>query len=150
MRSSRYPRTSSSRSRSTRSPWASVRHMLTTLRSRDTLLLGLQHLCDGKDDAGPLIELACQLTAAFGGELIRFHAPPFGREGPLALNETLLLEAMEGRKERSRLDLKCAGRDLLDALGDADAVTRLELKRTKNQKVQSTAKELGARHRGPM
>ena len=73
-----------------------------------------------------------QLAAAGGREAIGLHAPALG-EDPLADNGAVLLETMQGRKERSGLDAERAARDLLDPIGDRHAVPRLQLERAENE-----------------
>jgi hypothetical protein len=50
---------------------------------------------------------------------------------------------MQRGKERSGFDLEGSAGDLLDALRDANAMTRLEFERPQYQKVQSALEEFG-------
>jgi len=59
-----------------------------------------------------------------------------GRDSPVGSNEALPLEAVQRRVEGPLSELEDLFRPLLDALGDAPAVHRLELQRLEDEHVE--------------
>src|SRR5262249_35642513 len=135
----------------------SVRGCGSAIRSTTPgLLLRLEHPSHGEHDAGPVLLLDLELAPAGRGEAVRLDAVPVGRFAPLPDDVPLLLEAMGRREERARLDLERAARDLRDALGDREAVPRLEGQGAEDEEVEGSLQQFGAalhigqRYRGPM
>ena len=128
-------RISSSRSRSSVSLRKSELHRLVSRGSRRMAVghwpscsLG-EDLSDRQGDARPELLFGREPPLAGRGHPVVLGAAPLGRGAPFSGDEPLLLEPMQHRKERARADLKRAARGLLDAVGDADAVPRLERQR---------------------
>src|SRR5262249_10738472 len=100
------------------------------------LRLRREHLAHREHDALPLLGLALQLPAPRGLEAVRLDAVAVLRLAPRADDGAVLLEAVEGGKEGAGLDHEGAARDLLDALGDREAVSRLERERSQDQEIE--------------
>src|SRR5439155_26114690 len=67
------------------------------------------------------------------------------RRAPLALDPSLLLEALERGVERSLIDVEHTPRELLDALADAPAVHRLERQCLEDEQIERSAENVGGR-----
>ena len=73
------------------------------------------------------------LATARGGQPIHARALLIRRQLPRRRDPTLLLEAMQRRIERSRVDLQHVARAGLDRLRDAVAVLRAPLERLQDE-----------------
>src|SRR5688572_17634208 len=146
---STYDRSSSSRSISIFRPRASVRHKLTTFgRSGIGVSIGFEHEANRRDDAGPLLLFSNQLLTSRRREAVSLDAAPGLGDRPLTGDEPFLFEPVQRRKQRSGLDVEGAPGDLLDALGNADAVARLELERPQDQQAESALEDFGRLRHG--
>src|SRR5262249_54801729 len=103
----------------------------------------LQDLAHREHDPLPLLGLPLELAATGGLEAVRLDAVAVLRLAPRADDGALLLQTMERREERARLDDEGAGRDLLDPLGDREPVARLERERPQDQEVERSLEQLG-------
>jgi hypothetical protein len=68
-------------------------------------------------------------------------APVIGRDAPLRLDEILALEAIEGGVKRALAELQHALGPLLDPLGNAPTMHRLELQRLEDEHVQRSLQD---------
>ena len=85
-------------------------------------------------------------------ERVVLGAPVVLGDAPLAADQTVALEAAQGREERPGVDLEHALADLLEADADAVAVHRLQRQRLQDQHVQGALhqRRLVVGHRGSM
>src|SRR5690606_10970510 len=98
--------------------------------------LRLEHVRDGANEALPSLALGCQPLQAAGRECVELRAPAFGRDAPRRGNQLLVLEPVQGRIERTLIDLQRLARQLADPFRDAPAVERLELQRLEDERVE--------------
>src|SRR5439155_20376375 len=89
-----------------------------------------------QDEAGPVLLLGGTLGLARGRDPVVLGAAALGSLAPLAPGVALLLQPMKRGKERPRLHDERAARDLLDPIGDADAVPRLELQGLQDEEIE--------------
>src|SRR5215831_4924275 len=82
--------------------------------------------------SGPLGCLAFELCAAARSERVVLCAPVIFGGLPHGLDPAGPFESAEGGEERSGIDFENVAADLLDALGDAVAMHRLERERLQN------------------
>ena len=72
---------------------------------------------------------------------VRFDATSPRWHLPLALDQSVLLEAVECRKQRAGFDLERSSGRLENALGDGGAMERLEFERPQDEQIQSAFEE---------
>src|SRR5262249_3107300 len=132
MRSSMYASSSSSRSPST-ADWRNRVRRSAPMRGRTGTSSLAEHLRDGERDGRPLFLFHGEPPAAGRGQLVTLDAAAQIVGRPLAGDQPFALEAMERREERSRFDAEGAAGDLLEAVGDAESVARLEFERAEDQ-----------------
>ena len=95
-----------------------------------------EDLSDRQRDTRPHLPLGGELPLAGRRNPIVLGPSSLGRHAPLSGNEPLLLEPVQQGEERARADLKGAARGLLDAVGDAHAVSWFEGQRLEDEQVQ--------------
>ena len=102
-------------------------------------------------DAAPFGGFDRELLSAGRGELVELCFAVVVRGAPGGVEPAFLFHAMEGGEEGAGLDDEGAGGDLGDAVGDAEAVQRLEAERFENEDVERALEERGrcggSRHR---
>ena len=76
------------------------------------------------------------MPAAPTGQTVRLDAAAAGRHFPVPFDPAVLLQPMKRGKERPRLHDERAARDLLDPIGDADAVPRFELQGLQDEEIE--------------
>src|SRR4051812_3933693 len=92
----------------------------------------------------PLRSLALQLPATRRREDIGLYAAAGVGYAPFTPDEPALFEPVERREERAGTDGKRAACDLLDAVGDVDAMPRLGLERAEDEHGQCSLEEFDA------
>src|SRR5690349_6831538 len=102
---------------------------------RNISALGFEHPVHGGSHAVPVALLLGELRPAFARELVIARAAVVFGWSPLAGDPALLLQATEGRKQRSRLDGECTTGDLADAVGYADTMQGLQLEGAEDQEI---------------
>ena len=121
----------------TRSPTFSLVGVNSSLNvaGRCRYLRGFEDLGHGSNYALPLLGLSGEAALAAGRERVRLRTASV-RAGPLARDQVVRLQPMQGWKERSRLHLKGPPGDLLDPIGNRDAMQGFELYGLQDQQVQ--------------
>ena len=76
------------------------------------------------------------MASSLAREPVRLDAAALRRRLPLALEQAVLLQAVECGKERSGFDLKRSSRRLKNALGNRGAVERLQFERPEDEQVE--------------
>src|SRR5688572_779058 len=84
----------------------------------------------------PVLELDAQRAASGGGKSVVAGAPVVVGRVPVAGHETILLEALQGRVERTLVHLQHALGDLLHALADPPSVHGGKGERLQDQQVE--------------
>jgi hypothetical protein len=87
---------------------------------------GAEYFGNESGHAVPLVGFGAKLVAADGGELVELCLAIVVGFAPLAGDETLMFEAVEGRIEGTLLDGELLAGDLLDAEKNTIAVKRTE------------------------
>ena len=103
---------------------------------------GLEDLADSQNEAGPAQFFLAQSSAAGGCDLVEFGATVILGLPPRAFDPTLLLHAVEGREQRSRLDLKHTVCDLFYAAGDPKPMHRCEGQGLEDQHIESASEDV--------
>src|SRR3989440_538188 len=136
---SRYPRSSSSISRSTCCLRNNPRRPPARFRSSDIaylLRLRLENPRDGRCLSRPFAGLALELFAPERLQNVILSAPIVRSVPPFALEPAGPFQPAECRKQRSRIHLEDAFTDLLDTHGDTISMHRLQLQCFQDQRVQ--------------
>src|SRR5258708_19040168 len=136
---SRYPRSSSSISRSTSSLRNNPRKPPARFRSKDIpglLRFRLENSCNGGRLPRPFARLALELFAPERRQDVILRAPVVLRVPPFALEPAGPLQPAERRKQRSRVHLEDALADLLDTHRYPVAVHRFQFQCFQDQHVQ--------------
>ena len=103
---------------------------------------GLEHEVDRARHAAPLRQLVVQLPPAGARQRVEARAAVVRGDVPLGLNQTLPLQPVERRIERALPELQHALGPLLNPLGDAPPVHRLELQRPEHEHVERALQEI--------
>ena len=103
----------------------------------------IQHQAHRGDDALPRRLFSRQMAASLARQTVGLDAAALRRRFPLPLDPSVLFQAMERGKQRSRLDLERPSRGLEDALGDRGAMERLQFERPEDEQVQGALDERG-------
>src|SRR4029077_20906191 len=138
--SSRWARTSWSRSTSTRRDKKRfLRKLRTFTRSGmlNTPLGCFQGLRDSPSDAAPSLGFAFQLLQSRLGQSVVFGAAVVLGLSPKRRNPTFFLHSVQGGKERTWLNDKSAASDLLNPARDSQSVHLAGNQRFQDQQVQS-------------
>src|SRR5215468_8509344 len=96
----------------------------------------LQDLLDGGREPPPVLGLFSQLFAPGSGQFVILRLPVVFRHAPLGVDPPPLFQPQQRRIERPLVDDERPAGNLLNALGDAPAVHRLEGERLENEQVQ--------------
>src|SRR5580698_6029011 len=86
------------------------------------LLRSFQRVFNRTGNCGPLFCFNSKLTLAGSSPTVELGSPIILRITPEGAQPPSLFQAVKGRKERSRLDLKCPPGDLLNAAGNPQSV----------------------------
>ena len=93
----------------------------------------------------PTLRFSFQLPAPGRGEPVGLGPSVRPRRSPLGLQPTPLLEPVQRRKERARIDLKRPLRELLHAPRHPEAVVRVERQRLQDQQVERAPEQISSR-----
>jgi hypothetical protein len=102
----------------------------------------LQDHVDNSGQASPALGLGLELRSTLCGQPIKFCLASRPARAPFGDEKLLVFEPMEGRIERSLLNLQSFFRDLLNALRNRIAVDWPERNDAKDQEVQRTLGEI--------
>src|SRR5262249_14035959 len=97
----------------------------------------------GEHDARPVLLFGGELFEAGRRDLVILRAASFGRFAPGAGDVAILFEPMERREQRAGLDEERAARNLLDTIGHADAVSRLERESFEDEQIERPLHQFG-------
>src|SRR6188508_3887997 len=129
-------RSSSSSSRSMADLRNRFRSKLEVLEMGSMTSIRLEDEADRQHDPRPVLLLGRQLLQPRGGDAVVLGAPPFRRLAPLTLDEAVLFQPVQRREQRAGPDDERPAADLLNAVGDADPVPRLERQRLEDEEVE--------------
>src|SRR5580765_2829442 len=136
---------SSLRSRSTRLVKQSARAR--NFRSRRVMPLRQFH--DASDRVlhpVPVTRFDDELLPSQGRQPVIFRPPPELRHFPLGFDPAAMLEPVQGRVQRTLVDLEHVLGNVLDSLGDRPTMERIPLQRAEDQQIQRSGEQIwGAR-----
>src|SRR5713101_50586 len=138
--SSRWARTSWSRSTSTRRDENKFRKRLRVFAKIGMAVTSLrcfQSLCDRPGNAAPSLGFGFELLPSSFGQTAVFRAAVVLGLSPKRGNPAFFFHSVQGGKERAWLDNKSAACDLLDSAGDPQAVPFAGDQRFQDKQVQS-------------
>ena len=112
------------------------------LRGSDLFSGFADHEVDGGGEAVPVGSFFFELGTAGGCERVELGLAAGFAFGPLGLDPTLLLEAMQSGVERALLHLEDFAGKLLNPLGDGPSVEGFEKERFEDQEVEGSLNEV--------
>src|SRR5262245_33773946 len=104
--------------------------------------LRAQRRVHGERGEIPAFGVGLEALSTGGGERIELGLAVVVRRAPLAVDEALMLEPIEGGIERTLLDGERASGDLLDAQQHAVAMLRAERDGLEDQQIERAGQEL--------
>src|SRR5262249_35016965 len=108
-----------------------------------TALLRFQYLRDREGDPRPVLFFGGEATLSAGCDAVILSAVAGRRFAPVTDDVAVLLEPVEGRKERPRPDVKRATRHLMDPIRSTDAVPGFERQDLEHEQIGRALEQVG-------
>src|SRR4029453_8122610 len=108
--------------------------------------VSLQHTCDREGNAIPALPILFELLSARGRQLVVLRVTIVLARAPLGLELAVLLQGIERREERARIDLKTVVTERRESLRDPITVHGFSREDREDHEIQRALRNVQSSH----